>query len=290
MKTELSHPRTLVRHSRFLSRCLGCVVLLVIVFNPAAFSAPAGVLSNAVVSDTSLISLFDSEVRPRLQLPADESLAYSLRLQQALQAAQVQIDSPQIVVLIDRSQKVQAALIFMGSTWQGWRLIGATPVSTGLPGQFDHFITPLGVFDHSLDNPDFRAEGTKNEQGFRGYGIKGMRVFDFGWVQAERGWGKGGLSEMRLQMHATDPDLAEGLLGLARSKGCVRIPATLNSFIDRYGLLDEAYIKRAAEGGNFWVLRKDQAPTAFSGRYLVVVDSERATRPDWSPQPPKRVR
>jgi hypothetical protein len=36
------------------------------------------------------------------------------------------------------------------------------------------------VFEHTLDNPDFRAEGTVNEFGIRGYGTKGMRIFDFG--------------------------------------------------------------------------------------------------------------
>ena len=42
---------------------------------------------------------------------------------------------------------------------------------------------------HSLANMDFRAEGTFNDNGIRGYGRKGMRVFDFGWVVSERGWG-----------------------------------------------------------------------------------------------------
>ena len=30
-----------------------------------------------------------------------------------------------------------------------------------------------------------------------------MRVFDFGWQMAEKGWGKGGEGVIRLQMHAT---------------------------------------------------------------------------------------
>jgi len=56
----------------------------------------------------------------------------------------------------------------MGSSEVAWRLVGAAPVSTGLPGRFEHFTTPLGVFEHSLANPDFRAEGTKNQFGIRG--------------------------------------------------------------------------------------------------------------------------
>ena len=103
----------------------------------------------------------------------------------------------------------------------------------------------LGVFAHSLDNPDFRAEGTLNSNGIRGYGAKGMRVFDFGWQRVPKGWGDGAVSEMRLQMHATDPDLLERRLGSAQSKGCIRIPATLNRFLDRHGVLDADY-ERAA--------------------------------------------
>ena len=52
-----------------------------------------------------------------------------------------------------------------------------------------------------------RAEGTRNALGIRGYGERGMRVYDFGWVMGDRGWGTGGRSAMRLQMHATDPSL-----------------------------------------------------------------------------------
>ena len=65
-------------------------------------------------------------------------------------------------------------------------------MSTGLPGRFDHFETPLGVFDHVVDDPDFRAEGTRNELGIRRYGRKGARIYDFGWVLARKGWGDRG--------------------------------------------------------------------------------------------------
>ena len=46
---------------------------------------------------------------------------------------------------------------------------------------------------------------------------------------------------MRLQMHATDADRLEPLLGSARSKGCIRIPASLNRLLDHFGLLDADY-------------------------------------------------
>ena len=188
-------------------------------------------------------------------------------------------------MLIDRSVNVQAAFIYWGSVAQGWSLVGATPVSTGLPGRYEHFTTPLGVFDHSRANPDFRAEGTKNKLGFRGYGRKGMRVYDFGWVYAPRGWGDGAMGILRLQIHATDPDRAEPRLGTAQSEGCVRISSSLNDFIDRHALLDADYERAVADGTHLWVLRADRTPTSTPGRYLVVVDSVRKERPAWSPLP-----
>ena len=82
---------------------------------------------------------------------------------------------------------MQAALLNRGSVVKGWFFGGgAAPVSTGLPGCCEHFLTPLGVFDHSLANPDFRAEGTKNKLGFRGYGRKGLRIYDPGGVNSVR--------------------------------------------------------------------------------------------------------
>jgi hypothetical protein len=92
---------------------------------------------------------------------------------------------------------------------------------------------------------------------------------------------------MRLQMHATDPHLLEPRLGTAQSKGCIRIPAALNEFIDRYGILDADYEQAMAAGQTFWALRRDRTPTPWPGRYLVVVDSARKTRPAGSPLPPR---
>ena len=107
----------------------------------------------------------------------------------------------------------------------------------------------------SLDNPDFRAEGSFNKNHIRGYGLRGRRVFDFGWQSAERGWGKGGVSRMRLQMHATDPGVLEPRLGRVASEGCISIPATLNVFLDRYGVLDADYEEAIAAGKAQWVIR-----------------------------------
>lgn len=239
------------------------------------------------VGPVPLVAEFARDVVQRLLLPDDERVAYAARLQDALTAAQVTLAAPQFIVLVDRSPNVQAALLYWGSAQRGWGFVGAAPVSTGLPGRYEHFLTPLGVFDHSLANPDFRAEGTKNKLGFRGYGAKGLRIYDFGWVESPRGWGNGAMGKLRLQMHSTDPVLAAPRLGTAQSEGCVRIPATLNDFIDRHALLDEDYERAVASGDHLWVLRKDRTPVASPGRYLVVVDTGRQERPAWSPLPAK---
>jgi hypothetical protein len=170
-----------------------------------------------------------------------------------------------------------------------WCWLGATPASTGRVGAFEHFRTPLGVFLHGPHNPDYRALGTVNERGIRGYGARGLRVFDFGWVTAERGWGRGGTGTMRLQVHATDPVRLEPRLGRAASKGCIRITAALNRFLDCHGLLDAEYDAAQAAGRRQWILRLDRTTIPWPGRCLVVVDSQRRERPAWSPLPPARL-
>jgi hypothetical protein len=228
---------------------------------------------------------FEAEVDRRLDVPGDEQQRYVDLLNDSLVAAGQTIDVPQAFVLVDRSVHVQAAFVLLRTPEHEWLWLGASPVSTGRIGSFDHFRTPLGVFPHSLDNPDFRAEGTFNENHIRGYGLRGMRVFDFGWIDAERGWGSGGTSAMRLQMHATDPATLEPRLGRAESKGCIRIPASLNVFIDRYGLLDRDYIAARTNGKKWSVMRADSSPIPWPGHYLVVIDSNRTERPSWSPLP-----
>jgi hypothetical protein len=232
---------------------------------------------------------FADQVARRLDLPAEEREAYGQRLSDVLARAGLGELQPQFFVLVDRDPHVQAAMIYWKSPAGAYAFIGASPASTGRPGAYEHFETPTGVFEHSTANFDFRAEGTKNEYGIRGYGQRGMRVYDFGWVTTERGWGRPGQSPMRLQMHATDPDLLEPQLGLTHSKGCIRIPAAFDVFVDRYGILDADYERARAQGHRVWVLRADRIETPWSGRYLVVVDSERAARPAWSPPRGRRV-
>ncbi|TDG05746.1 hypothetical protein E1N52_24310 [Paraburkholderia guartelaensis] len=234
---------------------------------------------------------FARDVNRRLHVPLADQRAYGQRLQAALEEKNLGALAGEFVILVDRSANVQALFIyFRAMPDEPWLMIGASPVATGRPGEFDHFLTPLGVFEHTPLNMDFRAEGTMNQNNIRGYGRRDMRIYDFGWVDGERGWGKGGYSQMRFQMHATDPDRLEPLLGIRHSKGCVRIPATLNAFIDHYGIIDAEYQALVDAGKSLWVLHSDREITPWAGRFIVVVDSERKTRPAWSPAPGGKAR
>ncbi len=272
-------------HGRTLGLVFAGPVIAVCLSAALLVLAAAAGSEELQAADAVLRSQFDRDVTSRLQVPDPELAAYVRNLEHTLAQAGITLAGPQLVVLVDRAPQVQALLILRGSPASGWALIGAAPVSTGLPGRFEHFLTPLGAFEHSMANPDFRAEGTKNELGIRGYGRKGSRIYDFGWVPQKKGWGGGGIGVMRLQMHATDPNVLEQRLGTAQSKGCIRIPASLNEFIDRLGILDAAYQEELAGGARLWVLRADREPTPWAGRWLVVVDSGRIERAPWSPAP-----
>jgi hypothetical protein len=260
---------------RALARCLATTSLLLLSW--AAGAAP--------LSAPELAATFAQTIDRKLQVPQQEVQAYAQLAELAFAQAAIHPLEAQYVLVVDRNIHVQAALLLWRSAAGAYELIGASPVSTGAPGTFDHFQTPGGVFEHERSNPDFRAEGTFNENGIRGYGAKGMRVFDFGWQRVPKGWGDGAVIDMRLQLHATDPDVLEPRLGSRQSKGCIRIPASLNRLLDRYGVLDADYDQAMAEGRASWVLDAAREPVADEGRYLVVVDSGRSRRPPWSPRP-----
>lgn len=234
--------------------------------------ALAGDVDAAAATTAGIAASFRQEVDRVLTFSEQVADGYAALARDTLARSGLTLDGDQFVVVVDRSPKVQAMLVLWLAGERG-QLIGASPVSTGLPGRFDHFETPLGAFDHTPANPDFRAEGTRNENGIRGYGVKGMRVFDLGWQQARRGWGDGRLSTIRLQMHATDPDLLEARLGTPQSKGCIRIPRSLDTWLDVHGVLDADYDALPAADARRWVLRRDRLPVQGAGRYVVVVET-----------------
>jgi hypothetical protein len=259
------------------SKLSGCAAAVIVLLS----ASPVKLSASTVDDGRKLVPLFEQQVTRRLTIPLTEQEHYAQLLTSALDEARLTQLMPQYFLLVDRSPQIQAAMVFWKSREGAFYLIGATPVSTGRPGTYEHFLTPLGVFEHSTRNPDFRSKGTRNKFGIRGYGARGLRIFDFGWVRAPKGWGDHELSRLRLQVHATDPKYLESRLGTPQSEGCVRTTASFNAFLDRYGILDGDY-EHAAKGQRSWVLSSNREPTPWSGRYLVVVDSESHERPVWA--------
>lgn len=196
--------------------------------------------------------------------------------QQALRSAGFTIDRPQVLVVADRNPKVQELrLVAAFPAPIPWQVIGGSKVSTGQMNRKLYYITPTGVFVHGANILGYRAEGTFNENHIRGLGAKGMRVWDFGWHLAEKGWREDReTGEIRLLIHATDPDYLEQRLGRPASQGCVRVSARMNRFLDRHGLLDADYEQAAASDIRYaTLLLPDRTPSPLAGTALVVIDS-----------------
>jgi hypothetical protein len=246
----------------------------------AGRSAPApaaGLMSDADVSREA------SRLRRALLLEvpehtignADGTEAWIAHAKAVVDASQTVIDRPQLLVVVDRDPAVQELRIVLARPDAPWQVIGGSRVSTGQAGRHGYFITPIGVFLHTDNILDYRALGTFNENHVRGLGFKGMRVWDFGWQAAERGWGADrDTVEIRLEMHATDPDHLVQRLGRTASEGCVRVSATMNRFLDVHGVLDADYERAAVDDRRFQgILRSDREPTPLAGNAMVVVDS-----------------
>lgn len=204
----------------------------------------------------------------------DASRTWIARAQSAIATSAVKLDRPQLVVVVDRNPKIQQMRILLARSEGAWMDLGGTKVSTGQTGRRDYYITPIGVFLHTDAILDWRAEGTFNENHIRGLGVKGMRVWDFGWQNATKGWGAGETGDIRLLLHATDPEYLERRIGHPASKGCVRIPAAMNRFLDRHGVLDADYERTAKSDVRYAaLLLPDRRPTPLAGEALVIVDS-----------------
>ena len=247
---------------------------------PVVTPAAGGMSQTEVASEVArLHDAFDREVPERARDGgAEATRAWVRRATSALALAQVTIDRPQLVVVVDRNPAVQQLRIILAQSQGPWQVIGGSSVSTGQAGRRGYFITPVGVFPHTDAILDYRAQGTFNANHIRGLGLKGMRVWDFGWQTAEQGWrSDGDTSEIRMEMHATDPDYLEQRLGQPASEGCVRVPATMNRFLDLHGVLDADYERAAYDDVRFAsVLLPDRQPTPLAGNLLVVIDSSQA--------------
>lgn len=179
--------------------------------------------------------------------------------------------APQYFVYVDRNPDKQNIMVgFFEPTEEKISIIGWDKVSTGNNKRKGHFITPIGIFTNSIANVGYRALGTKNSNGWRGLGKKDSRVWDFGWQKTEH---QNEERDIRLLLHATDPDGGEKRLGQVDSKGCVRITAKLNYFLDHYSLLDEEYELYVADGRFSWLLAKDRETIKNPGKLMLVGDS-----------------
>lgn len=240
-------------------------------------AAPAPVITVDPATLQAAIQRLQAEhatlVKRALPIGPDTEAQWQQWAQAAWTAGGKTLDRDQTVVVVNRNPKVQQIAVMVAHPNAPWTLIGVSPTSTGQTGRDKHFISPLGVFDHDGSILDYRAQGTKNENGIRGIGAKGSRVWDFGWQQAETGWLKNPeMRDIRFELHATDPDLLEQRLGHPASAGCIRISAGLNKFLDHYGILDQVYWDQAPTSVALRaLLPKDGEPT-LAGRYMIVVD------------------
>ena len=220
-----------------------------------------------------LRALFAEQVPSAAPVGNDEAWAAAARAE--LDRAAIILDRPQLVVVVDRAPNAQDLRIVLADPAGPWRMVGAGKVSTGQCERRGYFITPTGVFQHTGGILDYRAEGTPNESGIRGLGIKGMRVWDFGWQMAEPGWGTDRAPrEIRLQVHATDPAYLEQRLGRPASKGCIRVSTAMNRFLDIHGVLDADYERAAPTDPRIAaVLLPERTPTRLAGTLLIVIES-----------------
>ena len=215
------------------------------------------------------------EVPTAIRVSPTVAAAWIAHTKAMLAASPYRISKPQLVVAVDRNPAVQQLQVIFADPSGPWQVIGGGKVSTGKSGRYGFFITPIGVFPHTTAILDYRAEGTYNEHHIRGLGIKGRRVWDFGWQTATKGWRQGGATgTIRLLMHATDPDVLASRLGRPDSKGCVRISAAINVFLDRHAVLDADYLMHKSEDRAVSaVLPKNTDPFSYPGTYLVIFDS-----------------
>lgn len=87
--------------------------------------------------------MFAETVDLRLTLPAQEQQSYAGLLALTLEQVDLSVLQPQYFVLVDRNANVQSVMVYWKSDWRSsavaYVFIGASPASTGNPGEFEHF-------------------------------------------------------------------------------------------------------------------------------------------------------
>jgi hypothetical protein len=181
----------------------------------------------------------------------------------------------QCFLYVDKNTDRQIIFIFIYNVNQNKiYTIGRDLVSTGNKKRVGYWETPSGILENSLKFIGYRALGTKNDKGWMGLGIKGSRVWDFGWqITKKKARSKIKVRKIRLLLHATDPVDGEKRLGKANSMGCIRISAKLNNYLDYFGIIDKEYEARSKQKNVSWLLRKERRPTLLAGKFVIVKNS-----------------
>ena len=247
---------------------------------PPVSAAPASGLSEAEIAAAAeaLRQEMAREVPGTLSVAPDDLARWNDRVRGRLAASGREIDHPQLVVSVDRNPRVQQLRILLARADAPWQLIGAARISSGEEGVRGHYKTPVGVFEHTRRIIDYRAKGTYNRAHLRGLGVKGMRVWDFGWQTTEDWRENDGWTRIRLEIHATDPVSLEPRIGQPASKGCVHVSTALNRFLDQYGIIDAAYEEAAKTDIRYReLLLRGRTPTPLAGTLMVVFDSTPVT-------------
>jgi len=214
-------------------------------------------VSSLQVTDTAYLSWVQQEVVEHFTTLGESSTAHV----------------SQYFVFVDRNPDTQLIMVgFYDRESLAIDVVGWDYTSTGEPSRHGFFITPTGMFEHSTEIIGYRARGIPNESGWLGIGVKGSRVWDFGWQKT--GSTQGGHTRtvnIRLHMHATDPVHGEARLGRPDSKGCVRVSGSMNRFLDFYGILDEDYEENPHRAP--WLLDPQRETVSYPGRFMIVADS-----------------
>lgn len=235
----------------------------------AASCSPLAVQAVGIYTPYELAQRYEKQVDLRLRLPAEDVHLYASTVEEELLDYEQFMRAPQYLLVVDSNPNVQAAFLFWRLMEGHYRLIGASPASTAGPLRPHRLESPQGLFDQTHAVAQTRPVSSSLR--------RGLRVYDFSSQRVRIEAGAGAHSNMRLQARAADRKAAR-FLGSAQSDGCILLPSTLISFLDEFGVLDAAATSTPPT-------RADRPPLPYPGRYLLVVDSERDDRPEWSPSP-----
>jgi hypothetical protein len=282
----------MLRTALRLAGPFGLVVMLSV--NTGVFARPAGPLPDTAAKplNEAAIAAEAAAIRSALALVAPNGPHMTAARQATLialgqrmvLAGHLFFLRPQLLLLVDRAAATQIMAVTLVTPDGLWQILGTSHVSTGKPGRKEHYKTPVGVLLNNGAELGYRAQGTYNQNHIRGLGVKGMRVWDFGWRTTDDWRYAKSTIEIRVEMHATDPAILAHRIGRPDSEGCIRVSAALNKFLDRRGIIDADLRAFAVRDISYRALLPAHAdPTPLAGDAVVVIDS---SEPWLRPHPP----